>query len=71
MLLEAAIAALSQEIISEPNNATLYKERGRLRHQLGDEAGAIQDLRKAIELCPAITNEFANGCFKSKRASSH
>ncbi len=71
MLVEAAIAAINEEIEKDCNNANLFKERGRLRFQLGDETGAMQDLRNAIALDPSLVNQIANGSFQSKIGSCH
>ena len=50
------IDAITAEIEKAPQ-ANLYKERGRLRMMNGDKAGAMQDLRQAMELDPSLLNE--------------
>ncbi|MDD7303152.1 MAG: tetratricopeptide repeat protein [Bacteroidaceae bacterium] len=65
-LLQAAVAAITAALEQDAQNATLFHERGRLRFQLGDEEGAMQDLRKALELNPSIVSELANGSFQGQ-----
>ncbi len=71
MLLQAAVDAITAEIANDPDNANLYRERGRLRFQLSDEAGAMQDLRQAIELNPELVNQLADGSFQGTIGSCH
>ncbi len=71
MLLQAAVDAITAEIANDPENANLYRERGRLRFQLGDEAGSMQDLRQAIELNPELVNKLADGSFQGTIGSCH
>lgn len=70
-LLQAAVAAITTALEQDATNATLYHERGRLRFQLGDKPGAMQDLRKALELKPALVNELANGSFEGQIGKCH
>ena len=49
-IITLAIQAITNEIGKHPNNANLYKERGRLRKMNGDEKGAIEDLKEAIKI---------------------
>ncbi len=63
MLLRAAINAITAEMETSPQDATLYKERGRLRRMIGDEAGAMADLRKAVEMNPSLFSDLQNGNF--------
>lgn len=53
-IIQMGIDALSQEIKKSPQDARLYKERGRLQMMLGHQAEAMRDLRLAIELDPTI-----------------
>ncbi len=56
-IITLAIQAITKEIQCQPNNANLYKERGRLRKMNGDEKGAIEDLQEAIKRNPKILSE--------------
>lgn len=71
MLLRAAVNAITAEIEKDKENANLYRERGRLRFQLGMEKEAMEDLRQAIALNPALIDEIANGQFEGKIGSCH
>lgn len=71
MLLQAAVDAITAEIEKDKENANLYRERGRLRFQLGMEREAMEDLRQAIALNPSLVNEIANGQFEGKIGSCH
>ena len=56
-IITLAIQAISKEILLHPDDANLYKERGRLRKMNGDEKGAIEDLQEAIKRNPEILTE--------------
>ncbi len=71
LLIKAAIEAISKEIGDSPQNATLYKERGRLRRMVGDEAGAMADLRQALEIDPSLLDDLQNGRFEGNIGSCH
>ncbi|MEE1222918.1 MAG: hypothetical protein UHL07_05265 [Bacteroidaceae bacterium] len=71
MLLQAAVDAITAEIEKDTTNANLYRERGRLRFQLGMEREAMEDLRQAIVLNPTLVDEIANGRFEGKIGSCH
>ena len=69
--MQAAVDAITAEIEKDKENANLYRERGRLRFQLGMEREAMEDLRQAIALNPSLVNEIANGQFEGKIGSCH
>ena len=71
MLLQAAVDAITAEIEKDKENANLYRERGRLRFQLGMEREAMEELRQAIALSPSLVNEISNGQFEGKIGSCH
>lgn len=71
MLMRAAVDAITAEIEKDNANANLYRERGRLRFQLGMEREAMEDLRQAIALNPGLVDEIANGQFEGKIGSCH
>lgn len=71
MLLRVAVDAITAEIEQDGNNANLFRERGRLRFQLGMEREAMEDLRQAIALNPELVDEIANGQFEGKIGSCH
>lgn len=71
MLLRVAMDAITVEIEKDSNNANLFRERGRLRFQLGMEREAMEDLRQAIALNPELVDEIANGQFEGKIDSCH
>ena len=50
--LDEAIAYFDELIADEPNFSKAYGERGRVRNLKGDKQGALEDLKKAIELNP-------------------
>ena len=64
-IITLAIQAITNEIGKNPNNANLYKERGRFRKMNGDEKGAIEDLKESIKINPGILNEI-EGKFHNK-----
>jgi len=70
-LLKMALEAINLELQKEPENAILYKERGRLRNLLGDEKGAMEDLREALQRDPSIAKEWENGQFEGKIGGCH
>lgn len=63
-LIELAIAALTVEIEKTPDNAMLYKERGRLRMMSGQKTEAMQDVQKALQLDPRLA-DVLNGKFQN------
>lgn len=63
-LIELAIAALTTEIEKTPDNAMLYKERGRLRMMAGQKTEAMQDVQKALQLDPRLADAL-NGKFQN------
>ena len=50
--LDEALSYFDGLIEDEPTFARAYSERGRVRNLKGDKQGAIEDLKKAIELNP-------------------
>lgn len=62
-LLKVAIDAISESLRNEPQNALLFKERGRLRMMIGDQVGAMDDIKRAAELDPTLL-EGLSGEFK-------
>jgi len=64
-IISLAIEAITQEIEKNPQDAYLYKERGRLRRMNGDEKGAMEDLREAVRLDPDILGKI-DGKFNIK-----
>ncbi|MCF0198861.1 MAG: hypothetical protein HUK02_06000 [Bacteroidaceae bacterium] len=70
-LLHAAIAAIDAELAKEPTNALLYKERGRLRAMMGQNAEAMSDLREALRLDPSLADEVKDGLFSGNIGSCH
>ena len=51
-----ALEMLNQVLVVEPQNAAAYQQRAVLRRQLGDLAGAQQDLERAQALLPGNTD---------------
>lgn len=49
---EAALATLDRALLADPQAAELFEVRSRLRGRLGDEPGALTDLRAALRLAP-------------------
>ncbi len=47
---EAALATYTKAIEQVKDNASLYSDRGRVKKDLGDFDGAIEDINKALEL---------------------
>lgn len=56
-MIEMAIKALTEEIEKTPQNANLYKERGRLYMMKGQKNEAMQDLLKALQIDPQLADE--------------
>ena len=60
---DKAIDIYGQAIDANPFNAEAYRERGRLRYNHGDHAGAQEDMEKVLELSPeeasAVSGEFS------------
>ncbi len=61
---EKALAHYDGAISELPDFAEAYKRRGGVKHHLHDEAGAMDDLKKALELRPALGSEL-DGQFSS------
>ena len=57
---EAAFEALDQAIALDPTNGWPYKERGRVKHELGDLEGALDDFEIALELDPENQSTYLN-----------
>lgn len=53
------IEAMTQELEKGDPNANILKERGRLKMLLGDKKGAMDDLRQAVALDPAIVDNIS------------
>lgn len=70
-LLKMALEAINEELKSEPQNALLYKERGRLRMMLHDEKGAMEDLRMALSIDPNLANGLKDGQFEGRIGGCH
>jgi tetratricopeptide (TPR) repeat protein len=49
---DAGLKVVDAGIEQEPDNAGLYYLRAELKHQLGDQAGALAAIKKASELEP-------------------
>lgn len=71
IMINMAIDAITAEIAAGSATATLYKERGRLRMLKGDSAGAMEDLKKAIEISPDIVDDLTDGSFSGNIKSCH
>ena len=56
-IIRLAIQTLDTEIQKEPQNARLYKERGRLYMMLGENEAAIQDIRHASAINPSLMEQ--------------
>lgn len=70
-VIKMAIDAITNEIGNNDTNANLLKERGRLRMMIGDKAGAMDDLRKAMLADPNIISDLQNGSFEGNIKSYH
>lgn len=59
-----AILVYDKVIEQEPALAVAFYERGRARHLAGDARGAMDDLKRALQLDPSlaavVSGEFAN-----------
>ncbi len=49
---DASLKTLEEGLELLPESGALYKERGRIRMELGDKAGAMEDVKRAMELLP-------------------
>ena len=56
-IIRLAIQTLDTEIQKAPQNARLYKERGRLYMMLGENEAAIQDIRHASDIDPSLMEQ--------------
>lgn len=65
MNLEFLIKAMDEEIAANGENANILKERGRLKMACGDKNGAMQDLKRALELDPSLIDSIS-GDFSNK-----
>lgn len=70
-LLQMALEAINEELKIDPQNALLYKERGRLRMMLHDERGAMDDLRQAFSLDPTLADSLMDGQFQGNIGGCH
>lgn len=64
-MIRALIEAMTAEMELNGENANVLKERGRLRFELGDHAGAMEDMRRAAELDPSLVDGIS-GVFDNK-----
>lgn len=59
-----ALCVYDKIIEQTPSLAVAYFERGRVRRQVGDARGAMDDLKRAFQLDPSlaasVSGEFAN-----------
>ncbi len=62
-IIQTMIEAMTQELEKNGPNANILKERGRLKMLLGDQKGAMDDLRQAVALDPGIVDSIS-GEFK-------
>lgn len=53
--LDKALQLYDEAIDLQPDFAEAYKERGNVRMQLHDKEGAMDDLKKSLELAPEFT----------------
>ena len=60
-MMRVALAAIEQELRVEPANGNLWLERGRLHRALGNAQEAMESLRRAMELDPAIAARITGG----------
>ena len=62
--LDQAMTLLNEAIENKPDFADAYKERGNVKMLQGDKEGALEDLKKSLELAPEegakINGEFTN-----------
>lgn len=54
---DEALKVCDEAIGSLPDFAEAYKLRGGIKHTLKDEAGAMEDLKKALEINPSIAEQ--------------
>lgn len=62
-MIDTLIAEMTKELEQNGPNANVLKERGRLKMIKGDHAGAMADLKLAVQLNPEIMKEIS-GVFK-------
>ena len=55
--LDLALAAMDEALERLPDFAEGYKERGRIKFLLHDQAGAMEDLKRALALSPEAAKE--------------
>lgn len=55
--LDLALSAMDEALERQPDFAEGYKERGRIRFLLHDQAGAMEDLKRALALSPEAAKE--------------
>ncbi len=56
-LWDKALSHYDEIIAEQPDFAEAYKRRGGVKHHLHDEAGAMDDLKKSLELSPELAEE--------------
>lgn len=61
---DRALETINEFIELMPESAEAYKERGRIKLQLNDKAGAMDDLKKSLECSPEAMNQL-NGRFNN------
>ncbi len=54
---DKALALYDEALDMQPNFADAYKARGAVRYHLKDEAGALEDFKKSVELAPETAKE--------------
>ncbi len=62
---DKALAHYDEVVAEQPDFAEAYMQRGGVKHHLHDEAGAMEDLKKALELRPELAEELS-GEFKGR-----
>ena len=60
--IDGAIADFAIAIMTDPQFAMAYNNRGIARERRGDTDGAIADYTKAIEINPRLSEAYANRC---------
>ncbi len=55
---DLALALYDRAIADMPTFAEAYHARGGVKHRLHDEAGAAEDLRRALQLNPSLAQDF-------------